>query len=161
MNIRKVGAALIVCMALTGSCLNVSAEEIEPAGYHVYEVEDTQVSDTWYGVVRGDYLQAAIAKLTKGSAAKYAVCSGTTFAHRPCDRVYTRIYLDQSGNGTSGWWTVNYWTAINYDNSTSNAKSGEYEITRDQYYRVQGVHSVTEGEIVETTTTCTDALYFD
>lgn len=161
MNRRKIAVVFMMSMALMGSCLNVSAEEIKPAGYHVYEIQDDQVSDTWYGIARGDYLQGAIAKLTKGSAAKYAICSGTTLAHRPCDRVYTRIYLDQSDNGSSGWWTVNYWTAITYDNSTSNAKSGEYEITRDQYYSVQGVHSVTEGDIVETTTTCTNALYFD
>ena len=112
MNLRKIMAIFVVSMTLGGTCLNVSAEEIEPAGYHVYEVQEEEVTDTWYGIARGDYLQGAIAKLTKGSAAKYAVCSGTTLAHRPCDRVYTRIYLDQSSNGTSGWWTKLHETSI-------------------------------------------------
>lgn len=161
MKRKKICTAVIMISTLISSCLFVSAEEVNPAGYHVYDIQEDEVSDTWYGVARGDYLQGAVAKIKKGSSPQYAICSGTTMAHRACDRVYTRVYLDQSENGTGGWWTVNYWTAISNDNSTSTARSGEYEVTRDQYYRVQGVHSVTEGEIVETTTTCTNALYFD
>ena len=148
-------------MTLLGSCLVVQAEELEPAGYHVYDVQENEASDTWYGISRGSYLQAGISKIKVGSSPQYAICSGTTFAHRPCDRVYVRIYLDQSDNGSSGWWTVNYWTDITYNNSTATARSGEYEITRDKYYSVQGSHSVTQGDTVEMTTTCTDALYFD
>ena len=158
---KKIGAIAVMTITLFASCLSVSAEEIEPAGYHVYEVQEDQASDNWYGIARGDILQAAVSKITKGSAAKYASCSGTTFAHQECDRVFVRVYLDQSDNGSSGWWTVNYWTDITYNNSTATARSGEYEITRDKYYSVQGSHSVTQGDTVEMTTTCTDALYFD
>lgn len=161
MHWKKAGALIAMGVSLLGSSLYVSAEEIEPAGYHVYEVNEDEASDTWYGIARGTYLRAAASKLTKGSAAKYAACSGTTFAHRACDRVYVRVYLDQSDNGTDGWWTVNYWTDTNYDNSTAHASSGDYEITRGKYYSVQGTHSVTEGDVVEGTTTCTNALYFD
>lgn len=161
MNWRKIGAIFGMSTTLFGSCLVASAEEIEPAGYHVYDIQEDQAVDTWYGVSRGNHLRAATSKLVKGSAAKYASCSGITFAHRACDRVYVRIYLDQSDNGASGWWTVNYWTNINYDNSTANVSAVDYEITRDKYYRVKGSHSVTEGDDVEATTTCTDALYLD
>ncbi len=161
MLLRKFGAMFGMSLALFGSCLVVSAEETEPAGYHVYDMQGDQVSDTWYGISRGTHLRAATSKLVKGSAAKYASCSGITFAHSACDRVFVRIYLDQSDNGTSGWWTVNYWTDIAYDNSTANASIVDYQVTRDKYYRVQGSHSVTEGDDLEMTTTCTDALYFD
>ena len=161
MKWKQIGIVAGMSVLLFGSSLCVSAEEIEPAGYHIYEVNEDQVSDTWYGIARGDYLQGAGAKLKIGSAPKYAICSGTTLAHRACDRVYTRIYLDQSDNGQDGWWTVNYWTATTYNNSTSTATCGEYEVTRDKYYRVKGSHSVTEGDIVEATTTCTNAIYFD
>ena len=41
----------------------VFAEEYEPAGYHVYDVQEEEATDTWYGVARGDYLQAGIAKV--------------------------------------------------------------------------------------------------
>lgn len=161
MNWRKVGAVLGMSAALFGSCLVASAEEIEPAGYHVYDVQEDQVSDAWYGISRGNYLRAASSKLVKGSAAKYATCSGTTFAHKASERVYVRIYLDQSNNGTSGWWTVNYWTDIAYNNSTAHVSVADYEVTRDKYYRVKGSHSVIEGDDLEATATCTDALYFD
>lgn len=161
MTIQKLGTLSLVILALMSSCLNVSAEEIQPAGYHVYEIEDNYASDTWYGISRGDYLRAGLAKIKEGSAPKYAACSGTTFAHRACDRVYVRIYLDQSNNGSDGWWTVNYWTGISYNDSTAYVSSGDYEITRGKYYSAQGSHSVTQGDVVEMTTTCTDALYFD
>ena len=161
MRWKNVGAIIAIGAAIFGSCLSVSAEEVEPAGYHVYDVQEDQASDNWYGISRGDYLQAAVSKISKGSVAKYASCSGTTFAHRACDRVFVRIYLDQSDNGTSGWWTVNYWTGENHNNSTAHVSVADYEITRDNYYRAQGSHSVTEGETTEVTTTCTDALYFD
>ena len=36
----------------------VSAEEYEPAGYHVYDVQEEEATDTWYGIARGDYLQS-------------------------------------------------------------------------------------------------------
>lgn len=161
MSLKKIGALISISMMLLGSSLSVSAEEIQPAGYHVYDIDENQASDTWYGISRGAYLQAGIAKITKGSAAKYVTCSGTTFAHRACDRVFVRIYLDQSDNGTSGWWTVNYWTGENYNNSTAHVSVADYEITRGKYYSVQGSHSVTEGDTTEVTTTCTNALYFD
>ena len=161
MKLKKISALLVIGTMLFGSCLGVSAEEIQPAGYHVYDIDKNQASDSWYGIARGTYLQAGIAKITKGSATKYASCSGTTFAHRESDRVFVRIYLDQSDNGTGGWWTVNYWTGENFNNSVARVSVVDYEITRDKYYRAQGSHSVTEGGTTEVTTTCTDALYFD
>lgn len=161
MNLKKLGTVVTMSTLLFASCLSASAEELEPAGYHVYDVQEDQASDSWYGISRGTYLQASISKIRKGSEAKYATCSGTTFAHRACDRVYVRIYLDQSDNGTDGWWTVNYWTDISNESSTAHVSVGDYGITRDKYYRVKGSHSVTENDVLEASTTCTDALYFD
>lgn len=150
----------LVGLMLFGASLTVCAEEEEPAGYHVYETKQDEVSDTWYGIARGDYFQAAVSKLTHGKTG-YAVCSGTTFAHRNCEEIYVRIYLDQSDNGKNGWGTINYWTGRAYNDSVATTDSGSYKITRDKFYSVKGVHSVFEGDIVETTTTCTNALYFD
>lgn len=147
-------------LLMLGSSLTVCAEEKEPAGYHVYETQEDEASDTWYGIARGDHLQAAVSKLTHGKAG-YAICSGITYAHRDSEELYVRIYLDQSDDGTSGWGTINYWTGRAYDAGFVTVGSGSYKITRDKFYSVKGVHSVFEGDIVETTTTCTDALYFD
>lgn len=150
--------------ALTGMLLfgvknTVQAEEVEPAGYHVYDVQDTEVSDTWYGIGRGNYLQAGISKLSHGKKG-YALCDGYTMAHFDCDRVYLRIYLDESDNGTDGWGTLDYWTGIAYDGSVTTTESGPYKITEGKYYRVKGVHSVTQDGYTETNGTCTDALLF-
>ncbi len=161
MKYKKIVITVVMCASFLGSCLTVSAEETEPAGYHVYDIQEDQASDNWYGISRGTYLRAAVAKIVKGSAAKYATCSGTTFAHQDCDRVFVRIYLDQSDNGSDGWWTVNYWTGENHNSSMAHVSVADYQITRDKYYRVKGSHSVTEGETTEVTTTCTNALYFD
>jgi hypothetical protein len=150
----------LVGLMLLGSSLTVCAEEVEPAGYHVYETQEDEVSDTWYGTSRGDYFQAAVTKLTHGNTG-YAVCSGTTFAHRDCEELYVRIYLDQSDNGTSSWSTINYWTGRAYNDSVARVSSGSYKITRNKYYSVKGAHSVFEDDKVESTATCTDALYFD
>ena len=35
---------------------------------------------------------------------------------------------------------------------------GDYKITKGDYYRVKGVHSVFQGDITETTGTCTSAV---
>ena len=136
----------------------VSAEEYEPAGYHVYDVQEEEATDTWYGVARGDYLQAGIAKVKKGSSSGYAMASGSTLAHRACDHLYVRVYLDESENGTDGWWTLNYWKANAYNNSVVTVSSGDYKITKGDYYRTTGAHSVFQDDIVESTMTCTDAV---
>lgn len=158
---KKIGVILTIYAMFLGSSLNVLAEEVKPAGYHVYDIQEDQATDTWYGIARGTYLRAAVAKIKEGSAAKYVSCSGTTFAHQASDRVFVRVYLDQSDNGTDGWWTVNYWTGENFNNSTAHVSIADYEITRGKYYSVQGSHSVTEDGTTEVTTTCTNALYFD
>ncbi len=150
----------LVGLMLAGSSLTVFAEAEEPAGYHVYETQDDETSDTWYGIARGDYLQAAVSKLTHGKTG-YAICSGITYAHRDSEELYVRVYLDQSDNGKSGWGTIDYWTGRAYNAGFATVSSGSCKITRDKYYRVKGGHSVFQGDIVETTTTCTDALYFD
>ncbi len=157
---KKMCALALAGVLLLGSNIPVCAEEVEPAGYHVYDVQNGEVSDTWYGIARGDYLRSGIAKLTHGNTG-YAICSGTTFAHRSFDRVYVRIYLDKSDTGTGNWGTVDYWTGEAKNNSVATTQSGSYKITRDKYYSVKGVHSVTQGGKTETTGTCTNALYFD
>jgi len=53
---------------------------------------------------------------------------------------------------------LNYWTANAYNNSVATVSSGDYKITKGDYYSVKGAHSVFQDGIVETTTTCTDAI---
>lgn len=159
-NWKGRGALLLSGVLLLGSSLSVCAEEREPAGYHVYDVQESQVSDSWYTIERGAYLMAGIGKLTHGDTG-YALCDGYTMAKMDCDRVYLRIYLDQSDDGETMWHTLDYWTGIVENGSVATTESGPYKVDRDKYYSVTGVHSVTEDGYTETTGTCTDALYFD
>lgn len=157
-NWKRKGAFLLAGMLLLGGSLTVCAEEETPAGYHVYDVQEEEASDTWYGIARGTYLESGVSKVKQGSTG-HALASGTTFAHySDSDRVYVRIYLDESSSGTGSWETLDYWTGITNNASSASAESGSYKITSGKYYRVRGAHSVTEGSKTETTTTCTDAI---
>lgn len=166
MSLKSLAAMVLASSLLFGSAVSVCAQETETeasetAGYHVYEVEEGQASDTWYAAARGTYLQAGIAKLSEGKSSSYALCSGTTFAQRVCDRVYVRVYLDESATGTGKWSTLNYWTGITYNDSYATVASDDYKITKGKYYRATGSHSAKQGDVVESTYTCTNALLFD
>lgn len=157
---------MLASSLLLGSAVSVCAQEIETeaseiAGYHIYEVEEGQASDTWYAAARGVYLMSGIAKLMEGKSSSYAICSGTTFAKSDCDRVYVRVYLDESDTGTGGWGTLDYWTGIVYNDCVVTTNSGDYKITKGKYYRATGSHSAKQGDVVESTYTCTSALLFD
>ena len=117
----KRAALLAVAGILTlGSSLPVMAAEeeiIEPAGYHVYDSTEDSETDTWYGIARGTYLKSGKSSLSKIDST-HASGTGETFAHKKCDRVYVRIYLDKSDTAAYGsWGTVNYWTGTATDAS--------------------------------------------
>lgn len=159
MGWKKRGALILTGIMLLGACLPVSAEEVTPAGYHVYDVQEDEAEDTWYGIARGSYLQAGSSKVSRVNST-HVTCAGNTFAHKVCDRVYVRIYLDKSDTAASGTWeNLNYWTGISYGDSTASVSSGSYKVPTKKYYRVQGAHSATKDNYTESTYTCTDALY--
>ncbi len=157
---RGNGALILSGLLLSCSSLTVCAEEVTPAGYHVYDVQESEASDTWYSISRGVYLMTGLSKVAEGKTG-HAVCDGYTMAKFDCDRVYVRIYLDQSDDGETMWHTLDYWTDIAENASVATTESGQYKIDRGKYYRVKGVHSVTQDGYTETTTTCTDALHID
>lgn len=161
-NWKTKSALVLTGIVLLGSSLTVCAEEeVTPPGYHVYDVQEDEVSDTWYGITKGNHLQGGLCKLTHGEAG-YALCSGTTFAHRDSDRVFVRVYLDWSDTGTGGWTTYDtYWTAIETKNSVATVSSGPFKVKKKKYHRARGAHSVTQDGYTEATDTCTNALYFD
>ena len=161
--VRSAGTLLLMGTLMMGTGFAACAEEevVEPAGYHVYEDTEDSVSDTWYGIARGTYLKSGTSSISKKDST-HALCSGNTMAHSKCDRVYVRIYLDQSSTGKSGsWGTIDYWTGTATNASVATASSGSYKVTKNQYYRVTGAHSVTENGYTEATDTTTNSLKFD
>lgn len=157
---KRAGTLLLVGTIVLGSGLTASAEEVNPMGYHVYETSETEASDNWYGVARGSYLSAGVAKLREVDS-NHVNCSGATFAHMDSDRVYVRAYLDESDTAEAGsWTTIDYWTGEVFGGSLATAESGPYKITNGKYYRATGAHSVTQDDYTEATDTCTNALLF-
>lgn len=157
---RSRGALALSGLLFLCSGLTVCAEETMPAGYHVYDVQEAEASDSWYAAGRSVHLLAGLSKIVQYDVG-YAICDGYTLAQHDSDRVYLRIYLDQSDNGEDGWHTLDYWTDIVENGSVATTESDPYKVDRDKYYSVSGVHSVTQDGYTETTTTCTNALYFD
>lgn len=156
--IKTMCTFILTGILILSNSLNAFAEETEPAGYHVYEVDKGYASDTWYATARGNYLKEGIAKISEADIG-VARCSGETLANKLCDLTVT-IYLEDSSTGTSGWGNVNYWS-----NSRSNAGnvfvgSGNYSVPTKMYYHVRGMH-IANGGTPETITTCTDTIYFD
>ncbi len=160
--VMSAGTLLLMGTLMMGTGFAACAEEVvEPAGYHVYENTDDSATDTWYGIARGTYLKSGASSLTKQDST-HALCTGNTAAHSKCDRVYVRIYLDQSATATSGsWGTIDYWTGIAKNAGTATVSSGSYKVTKNQYYRVTGAHSVTEGTTTESTDTTSNSLKFN
>lgn len=160
--VRSAGTLLLMGTLMMGTGFAACAEEVvEPAGYHVYEENEDNVSDTWYGIARGTYLKSGTCSLTKKDST-HALCSGSTDAHIRADRVYVRVYLDQSSTGKSGsWGTIDYWTGTATNASVATASSGSYKVTANKYYRATGAHSVTEGTTTESTDTTSNSLKFN
>ncbi len=158
---KRMGGLILAGSMVFGMSLAACAEGekvTEPAGYHVYEVKEGYVSDTWNGITRGDYLQAGMCSLSQGDKG-YAECTGYTFTHFDCDEVVVRIYLDESETNTSGsWGTLDYWTGREKNASMAFVASGPYKITSGLYYSTKGRHTVHESGDCEETTTCADPL---
>lgn len=158
--VRSAGTLLLMGTLMMGTGFAACAEEVvEPAGYHVYDTTDDSATDTWYGIARGTYLKSGASTITKKDSTHVA-CTGKTLAHSTCDRVYVRVYLDQSATGKSGsWGTVDYWTGIATNASVATASSGSYKVTKNQYYRATGAHSAKKGTTTESTDTTSDAIF--
>lgn len=158
--VRSAGTLLLMGTLMMGTGFAACAEEevVEPAGYHVYEDTEDSVSDTWYGIARGTYLKSGTSAITKDDST-HVICTGKTFAHVTCDRVYVRVYLDQSDTGKSGTWgNVNYWTGTATNASVATVSSGSYKVSTGKYYSASGAHSVTKGSTTEATDTTTNSL---
>ena len=157
--VRSAGTLLLMGTLMMGTGFAACAEEVvEPAGYHVYDTADDHSTDTWFGIARGTYLKSGASTITKKDST-HVICTGKTLAHSTCDRVYVRVYLDQSATGKSGsWGTVDYWTGTAQNAGTATDSSGSYKVTTNQYYRATGAHSVTEGSTTEATDTTTNSL---
>ena len=156
---KKLLCAMLSFLLFT-TCIasNVSAAETTyPKVSHVYTVEDDYAADDWSTDQRGAYLGNGRSSITRTSNSLISI-SGNTNATQVCDKVRLTLYVERSTSYSTG-----YGTYKTYSYSADNVYQLSKEIAnipveRGYYYRVVGVHSVTEGSTTETTNSVTNPI---
>ena len=136
--------------------LNVFAEEtVYPKVSHAYTTTEDFASDEWFVAQRGAYLGNGTSSITREDSTHINI-SGSTNATQTCDKVRLTLYVEQSESYATG-----YSTYKTYSYSAENVYQlvkgiSNITVERGYYYRVTGVHSVTECSVTETTNSVTD-----
>ena len=151
-------AMLSVLLFTTCIASNVSAAETTyPKVTHVYTVEDDYAADDWSTDQRGAYLGNGRSTIGRADSTHISI-SGSTNAVQTCDKVRLTLYVERSTSYSTGYGTYKTY-AYSADNVYTLAKEiSNIPVERGYYYRVKGVHSVTEGSTIETTNSVTDPI---
>ena len=152
--------SVTLSLVLLLSCfnLNVFAEEtVYPKVSHAYTTTDDFASDEWSVVQRGAYLGNGTSSIARADSTHIHI-SGATNATKTCDKVRLTLYVEQSESYATGYYTYKTY-AFSADNVYQLAKAvSNITVERGYYYRVKGVHSVTEGSVTETTNSVTNPI---
>ena len=160
-NIKKVTivfySIILIGILWIPSNLIVNAEEIIVPGYHEYtETEDEKI-DHWYGIARGTYLKDGTCGIKNAGTGKVSV-SGTTTAHKVCDKIRVAIYLDESSDGGKSFGQIGSYY-FSEDNTTScHGSKTNISVTSGWHYMARGGHGAIKGSVSETTATHTGVL---
>ena len=151
---------LLLSLVLFVGCFGnaVFAQETTyPKVTHVYTSTEDYASDDWSVDQRGTYLNNGMSSITREDSTHINI-SGATNATRSCDKVILTLYVEQSSSYATGYSTYKtyHYTA---DNVYQLAREvSNIKVDKGYYYRVKGVHSVTEGSVTETTNSVTDPI---
>ena len=152
--------SLVLCVMLSVGCLgmNVFAEEATyPRASHVYTTTEDFASDEWSVDQRGAYLGNGTCVIARADSTHINI-SGSTNATRTCDKVKLVLYVERSTSYATGYGTYkSYSYSAENDYQLTKAISN-IKVDRGYYYRVTGVHSVTENGITETTNSVTNPI---
>ena len=151
---------MMLSVLLLAGCMNISAsaaETIYPKVTHEITSTDDFASDDWSVDQRGAYLLNGRSSITRTDNTHISI-SGNTKATQTCDKVRLTLYVEQSESYSTG-----YSTYKTYSYSADSVYALDKEISniavdRGYYYRVKGVHSVTEGSVIETTDSVTNPI---
>ena len=152
--------SLVLCVLLSVGCFGVNTfaqEATYPRVSHVYTTTDDFASDDWSVDQRGTYLNNGMSSITREDSTHINI-SGATNATRSCDKVILTLYVEQSSSYATGYSTYKtyHYTA---DNVYQLAREvSNIKVDKGYYYRVKGVHSVTEGSVTETTNSVTNPI---
>lgn len=152
--------SLVLSVMLLAGCFtaNACAEEATyPKVSHIYTSTEDSASDEWSVDQRGAYLLNGTSTIARPDSTHINI-SGATTATQTCDKVRLILYVERSTSYATGY--GNYKTySYSADNAYQLAKAiSNIKVEKGYYYRVTGVHSVTEGSTTETTNSVTNPI---
>lgn len=152
--------SLVLCVLLSVGCFGVNTfaqEATYPRVSHVYTTTDDFASDEWSVDQRGAYLGTGTCTIARSDSTHISI-SGLTTATRTCDKVKLVLYVERSTSYATGYGNYRTYT-FNAEDVYQLAKEvSNIKVDSGYYYRVKGVHSVTEGSVTETTDSVTDPI---
>ena len=152
--------SLVLCVLLSVGCFGVNtfAEEATyPRVSHVYTSTDDFASDDWSVDQRGAYLGSGTSSIARTDSTHISI-SGATTATRTCDKVKLTLFVERSTSYATGYGTYKTYSYNAEDVYSLVKEISNIKIDKGYYYRVKGVHSVTEGSVTETTDSVTDPI---
>ena len=152
--------SLFLAMALLTGCFSVNAwaqETVYPKVTHSYTTTDDFASDDWSTDQRGAYLGNGRSTIARADSTHINI-SGNTNAMQTCDKVRLTLFVEQSESYATGYTTYKSYS-YSADNVYQLGKEiANIKVDRGYYYRVKGVHSVTENGVTETTDSVTNPI---
>lgn len=152
--------SFVLCVTLMTGCLglNASAEEtVYPKVLHTYTTTEDFASDEWSVAQRGAYLGYGVSSIARADSSHINI-SGSTTATQTCDKVVLTLYVERSKSYATGYGNYKTYTFTEEDVYQVAKEVSNIYVERGYYYRVKGVHSVTEGSTIETTDSVTNPL---
>ena len=155
---KLLSVTLSVFLLLGCFHLNVSAAEaVYPKVSHAYTTTEDFASDEWSVAQRGAYLGSGVSSIARADSTHINI-SGSTNAMQTCDKVRLTLYVEQSESYATGYSTYKTYSYSADDVYALVKEISNISVERGYYYRVKGVHSVTEGSVTETTNSVTNPI---
>lgn len=156
---KKLFSLCLSVILLAGCfCGNAFAEEASyPPVHHVYTTTEDFASDEWSVIQRGAYLLDGTSTIARADRTHIHI-SGATNATQTCDKVVLTLYVERSKSYATGYSTYKSYSYSAEDVYSLVKEISNISVERGYYYRVYGVHSVTEGKTIETTNSVTNPL---
>lgn len=152
--------SLFLAVMIFAGCFHVNAyaeETVYPKVIHSYTTTEDFASDEWSTAQRGAYLLNGRSSISRPDSTHINI-SGNTNATQTCDKVRLILYVERSTSYATGYGTYKSYS-YSADNDYQLGKEiSNIKVDRGYYYRVKGVHSVTENGITETTNSVTNPI---
>ena len=152
--------SLVLCVLLSVGCFGVNTfaqEATYPRVSHVYTTTDDFASDEWMVDQRGAYLGSGTSSIARADSTHINISGGTN-AMQTCDKVILTLYVERSTSYATGYGTYKTYHYTAEDVYSLVKEISNIKVDKGYYYRVKGVHSVTEGSVTETTNSVTNPI---